>query len=146
MFLKSLFFALCFLEIIFSDDCFDSIKKLAPNDKCLCSRHSLKQAKAKQVQNSQEFIKAVKYVQCNGTEFSCGDTMSWVSEVFLGIQSQYQESKYDDGFYGELAGFKLDIGDQLVEFFEKARLINDSLIYQLRHTGTEDHVSFSIFC
>ena len=125
-------FLLFLLDSTYSDECFDAIKKLSDKDKCLNSRLFLKRAKSQIANNSDEFLNLVKNIECNGTEFSCGNTMSWVTEVFLGVKSQYQESKYDDGFYGGLAGYGLTIGNQLINFFETGRMKNESLIYQFR--------------
>jgi hypothetical protein len=68
--------------------------------------------------------------------------MSWVSELFLGLDSQFQEAKYDDGLFGSANGYDLAIGDELLKIYELSKKKNDSIIYQIRHTGTEDHVKF----
>lgn len=67
--------------------------------------------------------------------------MSWVSEVFLGLRTQYDE--YKNGFDGPKAGFKNYYGDDLKKLFVNNRFSPCRIIYQLKHNGTEDHVIFS---
>ena len=134
--------ALAFEVAYAADDCFNLIKTLANQDKCLCSRIALKKNTAKITTNPDQFFDSMLNVPCSGTEFSCGNTRSWVSEVFLGLKSQFQNSKLDiDGIDGDLAGYSLQIGQELIDLFEIGRLRNESIIYQLRHIGTEDHVN-----
>jgi hypothetical protein len=123
-------------------DCFSLIKVLAEKDKCLWSRSPLKHEKAQQAKNSDQFFTSVLNIPCTGVEFSCGNTMSWVSELFLGLESQFQEAKYDDGLFGSANGYDLAVGDELLKIYELSKRKNDSIIYQIRHTGTEDHVKF----
>jgi hypothetical protein len=123
------------------NDCFSLIKTLSEKDKCLWSRINLKREKAQLAKNSEQFFQNVLNIPCTGNEFSCGNTMSWVSEVFLGLENQFQESKYDDSLFGALSGYDLAIGDELVKLYELSKTKNDSIIYQMRHTGTEDHVN-----
>ena len=135
---------ICFLKSIYSqDDCFNIIKKLSEKDKCLWSRINLKHEKAQSSKNAEQFVESVRNIPCNGNEFSCGNTMSWISEVFLGLESQFQESKYDESLFGAMSGYDLAIGDELIKLYELAVTKNDSIIYQMRHTGTEDHVKIA---
>lgn len=128
-------------EVAYSaDDCYNLIKTLANQDKCLSSRIDLKQSTAKIATNPEQFFDLMLNIPCNGTAFSCGNTRSWVSEVFLGLSSQFQCSKLDiAGIDGDLTGYSLHIGQDLMDLFEIGRLRNESIIYQLRHIGTEDH-------
>ena len=135
------FYFIITLKTIYSlDECFSLIKVLSEKDTCLSSRIELKSVKSKLATNSKQFVALVKNIECNGTAYSCGNTMSWISEVFLGLESQFQESKYDNGLYGGMSGYELAIGEELTKLFEVGKLQDDSIIYQLRHTGTEDHV------
>jgi len=141
-FLYTIFFVISILKSVYTqNECFGLIKVLSEKDKCLWSRVYLKREKAQMSKNVEQFVQNVVNIPCTGNEFSCGNTMSWVTEVFLGLESQFQESKYDDSFFGAMSGYDLAIGDELVKLYELGKTKNDSIIYQMRHTGTEDHVN-----
>jgi hypothetical protein len=95
---------------------------------------------ARTVQNINQFYSTIKNnpSKCNGTAYSCGNTMSWVSEAFLGLTTQYDE--YKNGFQGPNAGYKNLVGEDLKSLFVNNRYNPGHIIYQLRHNGTEDHV------
>ena len=139
-------FSVCLLQVVFTADnlCFDEVKKLSEQDLCLSSRIFLKKDKALVSANPDEFVAKVKGLKCNGTEYSCGNTMSWVSEVFNGLKSQYQENKLDDYMDGGLAGYGYFTGSKIRELFESAQKLSDHLIFSMRHTGTEDHVNLNL--
>ncbi len=82
----------------------------------------------------------LKSIKCSGTGASCGNTVSWVSEVFEGISNQFDEVKNDNGFNGEKSGYQLAIGSSLIKIFEQNKNSACPIIYKMRHTGTEDHV------
>jgi hypothetical protein len=79
------------------------------------------------------------YTSCNGTFAICGNTRSWVTEIFEGLASQLVEATYEDT-NGTMAGYKNLIGDELISYFAAQKSINESVIYHLRHIGTQDHV------
>jgi len=83
----------------------------------------------------------LKNNKCNGKSSLCGNTMSWVSEVFEGISNQFDEIKNDDGLNGQNTGYELAIGREVFKTFEKNKNSSCPIIYKMRHTGTEDHVS-----
>ena len=125
------------------DDCFITIKHMASMDKCYCSRSDLKKEKAKTASNAQAFADSLSGIKCTNSYFSCGWTMSWVTEVYEGTNSdvQFNMAKYDDGMNGTTAGYKNYTGDGIVKLFtdNKAKTTN-TIIYHTRMTGTQDHV------
>lgn len=128
------------LKMLDKFDCHYYIKQLANYDKCLSSRSDLKHAEANIAKDPEEFFKLVTSSKCNGTAYACGLTMSWVTELFEGLRSQYNMSKYDDGINGAQAGYSLVIGDDLRKLFDDNKNKLYPIVYHMRHTGTEDHV------
>jgi hypothetical protein len=130
---------------LLNTDCLNYVQKLSNQDKCLASRVDLKLSTARKVQNTNQFYSSIKNnpSKCNGTAYSCGNTMSWVSEAFLGLTAQYDE--YKNGFQGPNAGYKNLIGDDLKSLFTNNRYNPGHIIYQVRHNGTEDHVNILLF-
>ena len=128
-----------FVSTIRCQTCFDSIKKLAEKDKCLSSRADVKIANAK-AHTKETYFNKVVASRCNGTAFACGLTMSWVTEVFEGLSSQYTENKLNDNFDGSKIGYSYLVGDELRNLFKKNRYAPYLIIYRLRFTGDEDHV------
>ena len=124
---------------VYSQQCFDYIKKLAEKDKCLASRIDVKRMAA-QTQTKEMFVTTVRNSKCNGTAFACGKTTSWVTEVFEGLPYQYNDHKYDDFFDGSKAGYSFIVGDQLKSLFANNRNKRYPIIYHVRFTGNEDHV------
>jgi hypothetical protein len=153
--MKSLILNIVLILVIFNlstqkplinSNCLKYVEKLAFKDKCLSSRLDLKLDTARNAQNPNQFLTSIKKNQdkCNGTTYSCGNTMSWVSEVFLGLTVQYEE--YKNGFQGPKAGYKNLIGNDLKSLFVNNRYNPGHIIYQVRHNGTEDHVKcFKIY-
>ncbi len=141
MLLLKSFVLICFL-IYFSKtlalSCFDVISTLSSRDKCLKSRLDYKVAFASKAQTPSAFAKAVKEnnFMCNGTYFACGYTTSWVTEVFEGLEQQFQECKYFDGYNGTLAGYRVDF----VNLYNFWKNVPFHSVMHMRHTGTHDHV------
>ena len=129
-----------FLLSVSSQKCFEIVRNMSINDKCLFSRAILKKNISQKTNDSATFVSLMKnLIQCNGTYASCGNTRSWVTEVFEGLASQLNESIYEDT-NGTKAGYQNLIGDDLIAFFKAQSSINESVIYHLRHVGTQDHV------
>jgi hypothetical protein len=131
-----------FLPFVFASDntCLNLARKLAERDACLASRINNKINLGKTAKTADDFYRQMIGRSCNGTEYSCGNTMSWVSELFQGTLYQYEEYKTFDGFNGSASGYKLYYDEDLFKLFEKSRVSQNTIVYQLRHTGTEDHV------
>ncbi len=126
-----------------ANECFDTIKAMATDDKCYCSRAELKKEKAKAANNAQAFADSLKGIKCKVVDFSCGYTRSWITEVFEGTNSdiQFKENKYDNGFIGTNgAGYENVTGDQLVKIFKDKKDSSNRIVYHMRMTGTQDHV------
>lgn len=125
--------------------CLDIIRLLSKCDKCLDSRREQKAEIAKKVNSVDEFVKSMKGRQCNGTEYNCGHTRSYVTEVFQGLATHFDESKYDDGTGDDdslVAKAKIisyKSGD-IKKYFESKANSSNTIIHMMRHTGTHDHV------
>ena len=131
-----------FTTISSQDNCYDIIKQMAEQDKCLSSRAGTKSRVAKQSNNSWSFgLNMLRETKCNGTYYACGMTRAWTSEVWEGIFRQYKEWKNDDGLNGTNAGYVNLIGQNLIDHFTQMRAsTNNRVIYHMRHSGTHDHV------
>lgn len=127
---------------VYSQQCFEFVKKLAEKDKCLASRVDVKR-NAAQTQTKEMFFTTVTGSKCSGTAFACGKTLSYVTEVFVGLANQYNESKYDDYFDGSKVGYSFLTGNDLRNLFVNNRNKPYPIIYQIRFTGNEDHVSLA---
>ena len=127
------------VSAVHSQSCFDFIKKLAVKDKCLASRIDVKSLNAKK-QTKEMFWTNVATSRCTGTAFACGKTMSWVTEVFEGLSSQYTEHKLDDYIDGSKIGYSYLVGDELRNLFKSNKNLLYPVIYRIRFTGDEDHV------
>jgi len=118
--------------------CYEIIVKLSSQDKCLSSRSDFKVSIASHYSNPTNYGKAVRAAsyKCNGTFYSCGLTRSWVTEVFEGVEAQFSEYKYYDGFNGVLAGYVTDYEAILTI----AKNLPYHVMFHIRHTGAHDHV------
>ena len=118
--------------------CYEVIYNLSSLDRCLNTRLQWKADLASKVKNSAQFEKLGKSsdYKCNGTYYSCGYTLSWVSEVFEGLEDQFKEYQNYDDFNGAASGFSLDYEHVLKSF----RYMPLNIIFHMRHTGTEDHI------
>ncbi|NTX08046.1 hypothetical protein [Myxococcus sp. CA040A] len=67
-------------------------------------------------------------------------TRAWVTEVFEALERQSSEYKFDDGIDGSRAGYRVVHGDELQGVFQHHAGRDETVIYRVRHTGTEDHV------
>jgi hypothetical protein len=121
-------------------ECIDEIKKLAKRDKCLSSRADLKRLYAK-TETKEMFVTKIITSKCKGTEFACGLTRSWVSEVFVGLANQYLDSKNDQIEDGTAIGYNYLVGDELKSLFNTNKNSAYTIIYQVRMVGDEDHVN-----
>jgi hypothetical protein len=65
--------------------------------------------------------------------FACGLTRSWVSEVFAGLQSQYNELLGTDPID---ASQKIYIGKEFTALMDTYRDDPSHLIYLMKHLGT----------
>lgn len=133
-----------FIGCVYSQQCLYYIKNLAQKDKCLASRIDLKRQYSAKL-SKVNFIKTISKSRCNGTAFACGKTMSWVTEVFEGLDFQYDESKYDNYVDGSKIGYSFLTGDDLRSLFNNNKNKRYLIVYQLRFTGNEDHVSLNKF-
>lgn len=120
--------------------CHDRIRGLSVHDRELSTRADHKSQAAKDAQSSEQFVAVMLDSREDGEAFACGLTRSWVTEVFEGLERQYSESKYDDGIDGSKAGYRVFQGDELHGFFQSHAGSEETVIYHVRHTGTEDHV------
>ena len=130
-----------FLFSVSSQKCFEIVKNMSIDDKCLFSRAIVEKNMAQQANDSSAtFVSSMKnFIKCNGTFAVCGNTRSWVTEVFEGLASQLREAANEDT-NGTKAGYQTLIGDDLINFFQAQSSINEAVIYHLRHVGTQDHV------
>jgi hypothetical protein len=119
--------------------CLQTINKLSEYDAAFSGRIDIKTNLARNSSSSVEFKKQM--IQ-NGTHigdyYTCGETMSWITEVFESLESQYVE--YQNGKQGLKAGYKNFIGNDVIKFFEAQKTVKDRVIYHLQHVGTGDHV------
>ncbi|MDM8523545.1 hypothetical protein QUF80_09265 [Desulfococcaceae bacterium HSG8] len=153
---KMMIIAICLLSLLISqpafgdsskqtfvtgDICYNLIRNLSAYDKQFGNRTDNKRLNAQNADTAHEYVAAMLDIKANGTEYSCGPTRSWVTEIFEGIASQYTEYKNDpDGIDGSGAGYETRIGDALVSYFAERADSEKPIIYHLRHTGSEDHV------
>lgn len=72
------------------DILFGIIFYLSTYDRQLSTRSAHKIQAALQSTNSTTFVQKMTFKE-NGTAFSCGLTRSWVSEVFEGLENQFDE-------------------------------------------------------
>ena len=88
-------------------NCYDVVYKLSSEDRCLNTRLQFKANIASETDNPEDFATLVKssHYQCNGTYYSCGYTLSWISEIFEGLKDQFEEYKHYDDFNGTDSGF-----------------------------------------
>ncbi len=128
-----------------NDTCLNLVRKLAEKDACLSSRFNNKIQLGKTVKSSSEFHRQMIGRSCNGTEYSSEKTMSWVSELFQGARYQYDEYKTPAGLSNSSSGYKAKYYEEdLFKLFENSRISNNTIVYQLKHTGTENHVNKKI--
>lgn len=134
-------FVLGYVKSNDNEKCLGYIKYLSTKDKCLSSRRQLKVDQEKTTSSPEYFFTVVALSKCDGTDFACGLTTSWVTEVFQGLKSQYIEYKNDDSQNGEKAGYELYIGDDLRKLFKDKKDSPYGIAYNMRHIGPEDHVN-----
>ncbi|RKG79397.1 hypothetical protein [Corallococcus terminator] len=120
--------------------CHERIRDLSVHDRALSSRLEHKVQAAKNTQVPEQFVAAMLESREDGEAFACGLTRSWVTEVFEGLEQQYVESRHDDGIDGSRAGYRVVRGDELQGLFQVHAGSARTVIYHVRHTGTEDHV------
>jgi hypothetical protein len=118
--------------------CFDAISRLAAHDKILGSRSTNKRNVAPTTGSADKFKEKMDQIKANGTAFNCGETMSWVTEIFEGLGSQYEE--YKNGRSGKKAGYKSNIGKDLILLFNTLKSSKNRIIYHCQHIGSSDHV------
>ncbi|RYZ39535.1 MAG: hypothetical protein EOO71_19715 [Myxococcaceae bacterium] len=120
--------------------CHERIRALSVHDGVLSSRLGHKSQAAKETPDASQFVARMRESREDGEAFACGLTRSWVTEVFEGLERQYPEARYDDGIDGSRAGYRVVHGDELHALFQGHAGSAETVIYHVRHTGTEDHV------
>lgn len=122
--------------------CIEVIRQVSVCDKCLDSRADLKKEIAKKTSNAEDFEKEMKGRKCNGTEYNCGHTRSYVTEIFEGLRQHYEESKFDSDQEDDArkAHSYRYTGASLRKLLESQASNPNTIIYHMRHTGTHDHV------
>lgn len=120
--------------------CHDRIRELSAQDRKLSSRADHKYQSAREAPDAEHFVSVMLTSRENGEDFACGLTRAWVTEVFEGLERQYSEYRNDDGIDGSRAGYQIVHGDGLAALFQSHAESLETVIYHVRHTGTEDHV------
>lgn len=119
--------------------CFQIINKLSDYDAAFSGRVDIKISLANSSRSATEFKQKMLQKGIHiGEYYACGETTSWVTETFEGLESQYVE--YQNKKQGSKAGYKNFIGDDIIKFFAAQKKVKDRVIYHLQHVGTCDHV------
>lgn len=122
------------------DSCHEQVRRLAAHDRVLSTRLAHKSQAAKGAEDAARFVSVMLDSREDGDRYFCGMTRAWVTEVFEGLERQYSEYRFDDGIDGSRAGYRVVHGDELHGFFQQHSGREETVIYRVRHTGTEDHV------
>ena len=129
-------------------ECLDVIRELSVYDRQLGSRINQKKAAAESSATSHAFVSAMLAQPATGTAWACGLTLSWVTEVFEGLGSQYTEYRNAGNFFnGQAARYTAvtggaDVGSGIQQLFStyRTQYPDDLVIFHLQHTGSVDHI------
>ncbi|XP_014663493.1 PREDICTED: uncharacterized protein LOC106806144 [Priapulus caudatus] len=136
-----IFLALCALQVVTlvrANGCYDYVKVLAKNDMELDSRVDLKNFLILEQDVTQtQFVESMTIAPSTGKKSSCGNTRSWICELYEGLPPQYDELKYRGM---SKSGFNNYIGKNLVDLFDKNLDSDQVILYKMQIVGPLDHV------
>jgi hypothetical protein len=121
------------VTIVYSQECYDIIKSLSSQDRCLSSRSLLRDSILKISNSSSIFINLMRNQTCNGSDISASGTVGWVSEIFEGIEAKYS-----------LGEFKTYIGSDIQNLFNQFKSNSSRLVYEMKIKSTIENHSWVI--
>jgi hypothetical protein len=121
------------VTIVYSQECYDILKSLSSQDRCLSSRSLLRDSILKISNSSSIFINLMRNQTCNGSDISASGTVGWVSEIFEGIEAKYS-----------LGEFKTYIGSDIQNLFNQFKSNSSRLVYEMKIKSTIENHSWVI--